>query len=62
MVGFLGALITDVCKAFDRLHHELLIAELDAYDFDIKSVELIQQYLSNRKQRVKEGNSYSSWK
>ena len=42
--------------------HELLIAKLDVYGFDIKSVKLIQQYLSNRKQRVKVGNAYSSWK
>ena len=60
--GAFGTLMTDLSKAFDCLHHELLIAKLDAYGFDIKSVELIQQYLSNRKQRVKEGNSYISWK
>ena len=35
---------------------------LDAYGFDIKSVKLIQQYLLNRKQRVKVGNAYSLWK
>ena len=57
-----GALMTDLSKAFDYLHHELLIANLDAFGFDIKSVKLIQQYLSNRKQRVKVGNAYSSWK
>ena len=51
-----GALMTDLSKAFDCLHHELLIAKLDTYGFDIKSVKLIQQYLSNRKQRVKVGN------
>ena len=60
--GAFGALMTDLSKAFDCLHHELLIAKLDAYGFDIKSVKLIQQYLSNRKQRVKVGNTYSSWK
>ena len=43
-----GALMTDLCKAFDCLHHELLIAKLDAYAFDIKSVKLIQKYLSNK--------------
>ena len=60
--GAFGALMTDLSKTFDCLHHELLIAKLDAYGFDIKSVKLIQQYLSNRKQRVKVGNAYSSWK
>ena len=50
--GAFGALMTDLSKAFDCLHHELLIAKLDAYGFDIKSVKLTQQYLSNRKQRV----------
>ena len=60
--GAFGALMTDLSKAFGCLHRELLIAKIDAYGFDIKSVKLIQQYLSNRKQRVKEGNAYSSWK
>ena len=41
--GAFGALMTDLSKVFDCLHHELLIAKLDAYDFDIKSVKLIQQ-------------------
>ena len=58
----LGALMTDLSKASDCLHYELLIAKLDAYGFDIKLVKLIQQCLSNRKQRVKLGNAYSSWK
>ena len=47
--GTFGALMTDLSKVFDCLHHELLIAKLDAYDFDLKSVKLTQQYLSNRK-------------
>ena len=60
--GTFAALMTDLSKAFDCLHHELLITKLDAYGFDIKPVKLIQQYLSNRKQRVNVGNAYSSWK
>ena len=43
-----GALMTDLSKAFDCLHHELLVAKLDVYGFDIKSVKLIQKYLSNK--------------
>ena len=56
--GAFGALMTDFSK--DCLHHGLLIVKLDAYGVDIKSVKLIQQNLSNRKQRVKVGNAYSS--
>ena len=54
--------MTDLSKAFDCLHHELLIAKLGSYRFDIKLVKLIQQFLSNRKERVKVDNAYSSWK
>ena len=60
--GVFGALMTDLTKAFDCLYHELLIEKLDAYGFDIKPVKLILHYLSNRKQWVKVGNAYSSWK
>ena len=60
--GVFGALMTDLSKAFDCLHHELLIAKPGTYGFDIKSVKLSQSYLSNRKQRIKVGNAYSSWK
>ena len=59
--GSFGALITDLSKAFDCLSHELLIAKLDAYGFDNKSLKLIYNYLSNRKQRVKINESFSSW-
>ena len=38
-----------------------MIAKLDAYGFDKRSLVLIYNYLSNRKQRVKIDDSYSSW-
>ena len=39
--GAFGALMTNLSKAFDCLHHGQLIAKLGAYGFDIKSVKLI---------------------
>ena len=59
--GAFGALLTDLSKAFDCLPHELLIAKLDAYDFDKSFLKLIHSYLLNRKQRVKINGRYSSW-
>ena len=59
--GAFGALLTDLSRAFDCLPHELLIAKLDAYGFDKSSLKLIHSYLSNRKQRLKVNDRYSSW-
>ena len=59
--GAFGALFTDLSKAFDSLSHELLNAKLDAYSFDKNALKLVNSYLSNRKQRVKINNKYSSW-
>ena len=60
--GAFGALMIDLSKAFDCLPHELLIAKLDAFGSDKKSIKLVHNYLSNRKQRVKINGSYSSWR
>ena len=59
--GICGALLTDLSKAFDCLPHDLLLAKLHAYGLDSKSLKLLSNYLSNRKQRVHIGNVYSSW-
>ena len=53
--------MTDLSKAFDCLPHELLIAKLHAYDFSLSALRLMYSYLSNRKQRTKINESYSSW-
>ena len=54
-------LLTDLSKAFDCLDHELLIAKLNAYGFSLPALRLINDYLSNRRQRTRIGNSFSDW-
>ena len=49
--GVSGALFTDL--AFDYILNDLLIAKLAAYGFDYNSLQMLQSYLSNRKQRTK---------
>ena len=56
-----GALLTDLSKVFDCLDHELVIRKLNAYGFTLLALRLIHDYLFNRKQRTRIGNSYSSW-
>ena len=59
--GACGVLLTDLSKAFDCLRHDLLIAKLNAYGFNLASLKLIHHYLSYRFQRVRVNSNYSSW-
>ena len=59
--GIGGALLTDLSKAFDCIQHNILIAKLRAYDINIKSLKLLNNYLYNRKQRTKINSTFSEW-
>ena len=56
-----GALLTDLSEAFDCLNHELLIVKLNVYGFTLPALELVYDYLSDRKQRTRVNNSYRTW-
>ena len=58
---YVGAILMDLSKAFDCLPHNLLLAKLKAYGLTDHSINLLRNYLSNRKQRVKIGNNCSEW-
>ena len=60
--GAFGALLTDLSKAFDCILHGLIIAKLEPYSFQIYALRLVYDYLSNRKQRVKLNETFSSWR
>ena len=56
-----GVFLTDLWKACDCLPHDLIIAKLNAYGFNLPALNLSQNYLSNKKKRTKINDSYSSW-
>ena len=55
-----GVLLHELLKAFTCLGNELLIAKIHASGFDRKSLNLINDFLPNRKQKVIVGGTYSS--
>ena len=59
--GIVGNLLMDLSKAYDCVNHDLIIAKLGAYGVGENSLRLIQNYLSQRQQRVKVGSSISEW-
>ena len=42
-----AALLTDLSKTFDCLSHDLLIAKLNAYEFNKSALRFVQSYLKN---------------
>ena len=60
--GFAGGVLMDSSKAFDTINHQLLLAKLHAYGLSQQALAIIFSYLSNRKQRIKINNVFSSWK
>ena len=48
-------------KVFDTVNHNLLIAKLHAYGFDIKTLKLLRNYLTKSWQATKVNSSFSTW-
>ena len=57
-----GALVTDLSKASDCILHDLFIAKLKTYGFQTDALNLVYDYSSKRKQRVKISQAFSCWK
>ena len=52
----------DFAKAFDKVPHQRLLAKLHGYGIRGKIYEWIQDFLSNRQQRVVVNGQFSDWK
>ena len=57
-----AVLSTDMSKAFDSLHHALMIKKLEAYRFSDMSLELMRSYFTQRQNCVKINGVTSTWR
>ena len=60
--GFADGVLIDLSKGFDTINQPLFLTKLHAYGFSYYASTIICNYLSNRKQRIKINNDFSSWK
>ena len=51
----------DLSKAFDSLPHDLIVKKFKEYGADERTANIIEDYFSDRKLRVKVAGEYSSW-
>ena len=58
--GVCSMVLMDLSKAYDCLPHDLLLAKMEAYGFNIDSLKLMHSYLLGRRQRVKIGTCFSA--
>ena len=56
---YVGAVLLDISKAFDCVPHDLIIAKMHAYDFNMDALKLILSYLTNREQATCINSIYS---
>ena len=54
--NIVGAVLTELSKAFDCIPHDLLIAKISAYGFSMDTLVFKYSYLKRRKQNVKINN------
>ena len=57
---YVAAVLIDLSKAFDCLPHDILLSKLSAYGLRNESMQLLNSYLSGRKQQIKLNNIVSS--
>ena len=60
--GDIGLLSMDMSKAYDSLHHPLMLPKLKAYGLNGSSLALFRSYFKDRKNRVRLMEVTSAWK
>ena len=55
------SIFLDLAKAFNSKSHKIFLEKITKYGFGTESIAMLESFLSNRKQCVKNGIEYSNW-
>ena len=58
---FTGAVLMDLCKAFDCIPQDLLIVKLHAYGLSFDTVTFLNSYLKDREKNIRINNIFSAF-
>ena len=51
----------DLAKAFNSISHKIFLEKITKYGFSTESIAMLESFMSNRKQCVKNGIENSNW-
>ena len=55
------SIFLDLAKAFNSISHKIFLEKITKYGFSTEPIAMLESFLSNRKQCVKNGIEYSNW-
>ena len=55
------SIFLDLAKVFNSISHKIFLEKTTKYGFSTESIAMLESFLSNRKQCVKNGIEYSNW-
>ena len=55
------SIFLDLAKAFPLISHKIFLEKITKNGFSTESIAMLESFLSNRKQCVKNGIEYSNW-
>ena len=58
---YIFSVFMNLSKTFETLNHDLFIAKIGLFEFEIDALKYMESYLMNRKRRVRVNKYFSEW-
>ena len=58
---YIFSVFMNLSKTCETLNHDLFIAKIGLFEFEIDALKYMESYLMNKKQRVRVNKYFSEW-